>query len=132
MSLLPPEIVETFHDSFDRCRADPKFFDTFYDRLLTVSGDMQDKFKQAELDRLKVMARDAIFLIMMASSGQKHSIEKVNQLGRYHQELNVTPELYDVWLDVLMSVVEETDNRYDAEVDEAWRELMGIGISLMK
>jgi len=62
--------------------------------------------------------------------GQAH-LERIAKLhGR--KELNVQPELYDLWLDCLLRTVKEYDRGYNAKTKRAWYNMMQSGIKFMK
>lgn len=45
--------------------------------------------------------------------------------------LNIEPELYDLWLEALIDTVRECDDQFDAEVEQAWRSILDYGIEYM-
>ncbi|MFT6905519.1 MAG: hypothetical protein ACJAS1_002175 [Oleiphilaceae bacterium] len=40
--------------------------------------------------------------------------------------------MYDIWLDSLISTVEEFDPEFDNDIDQAWREVLAPGIAFIK
>ncbi len=130
--MLRDSDLELFHDSYERCREKESFFDIFYDRFLSASDEIQQLFQGVDLSRVKRMVRDATIYLIMASDGSRLSIKKVESLSNYHHELGVKSAHYDLWLDALMSVVEEVDPKYNQAIDEAWRAVMKIGLDMMK
>ena len=47
-------------------------------------------------------------------------------------ELDIKPELYDLWLDRLVQAVREFDPKFDPEIETAWRRVLRPGIEFMK
>ncbi len=47
-------------------------------------------------------------------------------------ELDIKPELYDLWLDQLVQAVREFDRMFDTEIEAAWRRLLQAGIECVK
>jgi hemoglobin-like flavoprotein len=132
MSLVSEPYLELFHDSFQRCREREDFFDIFYKRFLSSSDDITNIFKDVDVEHVKKMVKDALFIKLMASDGSAFGAKKLMSLGVSHDRYGVRPEHYQLWLDALMSTVEETDPRYDINIDRAWREVMQIGIDIMQ
>jgi len=130
-SLVPEEVVARFHDSFERVRQHPDFFDVFYERFLSCSDEVAAKFNGVDLGRLKSMVREALYLKLLATDGNVPARERLVQLGMKHAAMQIRPELYELWLDALMSVVEEMDPRYDARIEQSWRDVLALGIGIM-
>ena len=131
-SLLSEDTLRHFHDSFDRCQACEGFLDLFYERFLGSSEEIAALFTAVDMARLKRMLRQSLILTMVASEGSKYSRQRLAALGDLHRDAGVSPRHYDLWLDTLVSVVTELDGHFDAQVDRAWRDVMGLGIQLMK
>jgi len=131
MAKVPGDVVERFHDSFDRVKRNPAFFDVFYERFL-ASDEIAEKFEGVDVENVKRMVRDALYLKMMAMDGNPVAVRKLQQLGVFHGRFGVKRDHYDLWLDALLSVVEEMDPHYDTKVDASWRSVMARGIDIMK
>lgn len=121
-----------FHDSLERCRARQDFLDIFYDRLQQLSEEISFLFHNADIQRIKKMIQQSLLLIMMASEGSHYSRKRLNILANQHKSAGIRPEHYTVWLNTLLSVVEEYDPQYNLTIDASWREVLGRGIELMK
>ncbi len=132
MNILDENVIEKFNDSFERCNSDSQFYDLFFIRFMDSSEEIRGIFANSEIGRIKKMMKDALFYKMLASGGALHAIEKLEKLAHFHKDLGIERRHHDHWLDVLMGVVEEVDPRYSAEVDHAWREVLGIGLQIMK
>jgi hypothetical protein len=73
-------------------------------------------------------------MILLASEDEQKGPERYLQyIAARHSasDLNVGSYLYDLWLDSLLQTVKECDSEYNAEVEEAWEDVMGIGIKYM-
>jgi len=70
----------------------------------------------------------------MLAGGGSERIVHLERLARLHSraELDIKPELYDLWLDRLVQAVEEFDPMFDLEIETAWRRLLQPGIEFMK
>ena len=47
-------------------------------------------------------------------------------------ELDIRPELYDLWLDALIATAREHDPDFDAAAEALWRECLRPGIEVMR
>lgn len=126
--------AETFNNSLQRCTAAPQFLDAFYRRFLASSPEVAEKFKHTDFARQKLALKGSLWIMMMADQQQEIWRSHIEQIARRHSrsELDIRPELYDLWLDCLMQTVAEFDPQFGPEVEAAWREILGRGIALMK
>jgi hemoglobin-like flavoprotein len=71
---------------------------------------------------------------MMLTSGESEREAQLESLARRHgrAELDIKPELYDLWLDRLVQAVSEADPKFDAAIEVAWRRVLQPGIDFMK
>ena len=121
-----------FHDSYERCVENSAFLDHFYDRLLNSSTEIASLFEEVDIVRTKKMVRDALIYIMMASDGSKFSTNKIKRLAGQHVGYGVKDHHFETWLDALLAAVEEVDPKFNQSINDAWREVMMVGIALMK
>lgn len=117
--------------SYHRCRQSSGFFDTFYDIFLAKSPEIAAKFAHTGFARQKLMLRESLFEMLNYYCGIESVREEIEQLGIRHQQLEVRPEHYELWLHSLCEAVESHDPRYQEELGEIWREAMRPGIALM-
>lgn len=118
--------------SYGRCCASPDFFDTFYRHFLASSPLIREKFVDTDMAAQKQLLRQGILNLVMHARGMSDS--KLRALGESHsrQRLDIRPELYDLWLDALLLTISEHDKEYDANVGQAWREVLNKGIAVIK
>ena len=71
---------------------------------------------------------------MMLASDESERMVHLERLAKLHSraELDIKPELYDLWLDRLVQAVKEFDPMFDAETGAAWRRMLAPGIEFMK
>jgi hemoglobin-like flavoprotein len=71
---------------------------------------------------------------MMLASGEAERIVHLERLAKLHcrAELDIKPELYDLWLDRLVQAVKEFDPMFNPEIETAWRHVLQSGIEFMK
>ena len=79
------------------------------------------------------MLKTSLYTMMLAGGGSERIVH-LERLARLHSraELDIKPELYDLWLDRLVQAVKEFDPMYDPEIEAAWRRMLQPGIEFMK
>lgn len=125
--------LELFNDSIERCSTSPDFLVRFYTLFLASSATARGKFEHTDL-RLQAKLLKTSLYIMMLASDESERIAHLESLARRHSraELDIHPELYDVWLDRLVDAVREFDPLFDTDTGRAWRRLLQPGIDFMK
>lgn len=129
---LGEHTLATFHDSLDRVLQRSEFFDLFYERLCASSPEIARKFDGVDLRRVKRHVRDSFYLKMMASDGNLRAAARLEKLAEQHAAIDVTRNMHDRWAAVMLTLVEELDPGFDAEVGQSWREILRIGTDIMK
>jgi len=128
-------IDEVFNDSYERCLAKDNFIDRFYERYIASNEDIARKFSHTDVEQQKTMLKASLHMIMaLRLVDAEEAVTYFKRIGVVHgrDHHDIGPELYDLWLTSLMDVVEECDDRYTPEVDNAWRQLLTGGIEIMK
>ena len=118
--------------SYGRCCASPDFFDSFYRHFLASSPQIRDRFANTDMPAQKLLLRQGILNLVMYARGMPDT--KLRALGESHsrERLDIRPELYDLWLDALLLTISEHDKECDADVRQAWREVLNKGIAVIK
>lgn len=110
-----------------------RFFSRFYDRFVPSSPEVTELFKDVDMARQrKILEASLAYMSEFAAFLTK--TEPLERLAERHSRhaIDIDPALYDVWLDMLVETVEESDPEYDDEVGLAWRVVMSPGIAFMK
>jgi hemoglobin-like flavoprotein len=125
--------VELFNDSIERCCCKPEFLRRFYALFLASSDTVAKKFERTDLRKQARLLRTSLYIMMLAS-GESERIVHLERLAKLHSraELDIKPELYDLWLDRLVQAVKEFDPMFDMETETAWRRVLQPGIEIMK
>jgi hemoglobin-like flavoprotein len=125
--------VELFNDSIERCSCRPDFLRRFYTLFLASSDAVAKKFEHTDLRKQARMLRTSLYIMMLAS-GESERIVHLERLAKLHSRANldIKPELYDLWLDRLVLAVKEFDSMFDPETETAWRRVLQPGIEFMK
>ena len=131
---MDDKIIAAFDESLHRCDTNPRFLDIFYEKFLDSSPKVREKFSNTDFSRQKRLLRASFYLILLASEDEKRGPERyLSFLAAHHSSrgLNIGAQLYDLWLDSLLQAVQQCDPKYGPEVEEAWEEVMGVGIRYM-
>ena len=125
--------VELFNDSIERCSCSSDFLSRFYTLFLASSDTVAKKFEHTDLRKQARVLKTSLY-IMMSVCGASEQIVHLEPLAKLHSraELDIKPELYDLWLDRLVQTVKEFDPMFSLEIDAAWRRVLQPGIKFMK
>ncbi len=120
-----------FEASLARCEARKDFFDVFYDRFLGASEEVREKFARTDFARQKELLRVSLHHLLLVARDPKQGPDPyLEDVARRHGagHLEIGAHLYDVWLDSLLATVRECDPECYPEVENAWEDVMMIGI----
>jgi hemoglobin-like flavoprotein len=125
------ERLQEVTSSYYRCRRSDQFVDTFYALFLSKSPRVADKFANTNFKVQKLMLRESLLEMLCFARGMTGTYEQIQKLGKRHRELDVTPEMYVMWLDSLCETIQRHDPEYSPELELLWREAMQEGIDIM-
>jgi hemoglobin-like flavoprotein len=118
--------------SYGRCCASEGFFDSFYRYFLASSPQIRDRFTNTDMPAQKQLLRHGILNLVMYARGMPDT--KLRALGVTHARdgFNIRPELYDLWLVSLQQAIGDHDKACNADILQAWREVLSKGINVIK
>jgi hypothetical protein len=129
--------LEIFTESYQRVVAssqgDKDFFAAFYDAFINDSAVAREKFRGVDMLKQKEHLRKSLDHMVYFSIDRQAS-DEMRRIARAHGRSgkDISPELYESWLDSLVNTVREYDPRFDDEVEIAWRVVLAPGISYMQ
>ncbi len=125
-----PRALQIFDQSLRRCGADARFLDRFYERFLASSPKVGEKFANTDFVRQKRAVLASLHLILLAAQDPESPDRYLREVAGRHSsaQLGIGAELYDLWLDSLLATVREIDPAFGPEVEQAWEDVMAIGI----
>jgi hemoglobin-like flavoprotein len=130
------ERTQTFLDSLNRCLATPHFLEQFYAVFMASSDEVREKFRDVDPVRQARVLADTLYALAVVAQGQEGSPAwgDFPRLAEKHsrRELDIRPELYDLWLECLIGTVGRCDPHYSADIEAAWRETLAIGITYLR
>ncbi len=107
--------------SYYRCRQGERFLDDFYEIFLAKSPEIAQMFAKTDFRLQKLMLRQSLLEVLCFARGIAGTKEEIERLGRLHQELGVTAEMYSLWLDALCEAIQRHDPAYTPELEQHWR-----------
>jgi hemoglobin-like flavoprotein len=132
-----PNYDEIFVESLSRVVGDgaynPEFIRTFYDIFLGTSPAVAEKFQHTDMSAQRTMLHDSL-LIMVDFNRTRVPTPSLEKLAEIHSHRghDVSPALYDLWLDSLVTAVSRHDPCFNDDVDLAWRIALSPGICFMR
>jgi len=130
----PP--VETFLASLRRCLAAPGFLESFYERFMSSSEEVREKFRNSDMKRQARVLEDSLYVVANAVQGEENSLARgalPPLAARHgHRGLDIRPGLYDLWIDCLVETARAHDPQFDAAVESAWRDTLVFGADYMR
>lgn len=128
---------ETFDNSYERIKSAEKdgqsFFDAFYEKFVAASPEIMHAFKHTDMRKQRKMLEKSFYslFIFYATSNENDYLEKIAHRHSKH-DANISPEMYDIWLECLMATVKEFDPHFSRDVELSWRLVLSTGIAYMK
>ena len=128
------ERTSTVAESLARCLDDSRFLDRFYELFVSSSDAVADKFRNTDFDNQKRVLASSLYLMIMAMEGGDAAVAYMERIATRHgrNDLDIRPEMYDVWLDCLVCAASECDPKFSDEIEQDWREVMRFGIEFMR
>lgn len=126
-----------FHESYQRTMGSEseseEFLDAFYDAFMSKSIEIAAKFAHTNMRRQRQMLYRSL-RHMVDFSVERHASEDLRKTAEHHSasQLDINPNLYDIWLDSLIETVQLFDPEFTEEIELAWRVVLAPGIVYMK
>lgn len=124
---------KVFLESLHRCDETGGFIELFYRRFIASSPEVREKFAHTDLEHQQRVLRRSIELCAAACEGEREGLNELTMRARTHDRahLDIRPALYDLWRETLIAAAATCDEAWDAEVERAWREVLGFIIEFM-
>ena len=128
--------VETFLASLKRCLAAPGFLESFYERFVSSSEEVREKFKNTDMKRQVRVLEDSLYVVANAVQGEENSLARgaLPALAVRHsrQGMDIPPRLFDLWIECLLETVRVYDPEYSPAIEEAWRGTVSFGADYIR
>jgi hemoglobin-like flavoprotein len=118
--------IELFNDSFQRCMEERSFLDVFYEHFLGSSKEVRQKFQHTDFRRQKKALRSSLLTTMMAICRREEDLSCLDEVAERHssRDLDIRPELYELWLESMLHAVKTSDRRFDDRTEAVWRKAL--------
>jgi truncated hemoglobin YjbI len=127
-----PEDLAAFHESLARASADARFLDTFYDGFMAASPQIAAIFAGRDMAALKRKLGSSLHVMTLAIDRAPGADMYLDYLARVHERFHIAPEMYDLWLDALVSAAAQCDPAFDDRLRRVWHRVVGAGILAIK
>ena len=128
--------TDVFLASLKRCLGAPGFLVEFYERFVGSSDEVREKFRGVDLKRQARVLEDSLYVVAVAVQGEEGSLARgdLPRLAERHsrRDLDIRPELYDLWAQCLVETAGEHDPLWSDDVAAAWRETLAVGVEYMR
>jgi len=126
-------VNENVRDSFKRCESAGDFADTFYGIFLEKSPEIAELFANTDFKKQRTHLRSSVLLLVSRDINEPKAKHVIGSIGTSHSKanLNIRPELYDVWLESLCETVKQMDPEWSAELETGWRTQVQPGIDVI-
>ena len=111
----------------------PDFIGRFYDLFVGSSETVADKFANTDMLLQKTMLHDS-FTTLLDFNAHRKPTDYMQRLAQVHGRSgnDIPPDLYELWLESLIAVVETFDEEFSRDVELAWRLTLAPGITYLK
>ncbi len=132
--LFDEKTLKLFNNSLERCQADPHFLTLFYRKFVISNEEVRRKFANTDMDKQKMMLHASLYMIMLSAQNNEAASLYLERIAKRHskKELDIKPELYDLWLATLIETVKETDSDFNEEIEIAWNKVITYGVNYLK
>ncbi len=124
-----------FHESYLRAvvGASEVFFDSFYKRFTAANPEVSQAFSHTDMQRQKSMLQESL-LYMIDFANSKIASQKIQGVASRHgiDGMNISPHLFDLWVDCLVETVREFDPQVTPNIEIAWRVHLASGVVFLK
>ncbi len=119
-------------ESYARCLRSPRFFPSFYERLLESDPAVPPMFAETEFPRQYKLLQHGLGLLL--SYGNKRDDALLERIAARHSAsaLNISAGMYALFLESLLATIREYDSRCTEETEAAWREALRPGVEFMQ
>lgn len=124
---------DLFLQSLNRCAEFEKFIPSFYDRFLSESDEIRDKFRHTDFKTQNRMLLRSLRLAAGATAGEPEALRELKERAKTHDRyhLNIEKRLYDQWRSAIIETARKFDDQWDNKIENAWYTILGHVIAHM-
>jgi hemoglobin-like flavoprotein len=105
----------------------------FYEIFLDADPRFRVMFRNTDFIKQRELLTHGILILLQYSEGVTTGEMAVRRIGELHrpEKINVTPDMYPIWVNSLMKAVAELDPEFTPELERQWRNALQKGIDTM-
>jgi hemoglobin-like flavoprotein len=127
-------IVDEVKKSLGRCLHEGDVFDAFYRVFLEQDPRIPERFTNTDWEEQKRLLRHGVNNVIAFHDGSytaRNALERIRYThGR--DRLNIPPDLYDFWIESMITAVRQFDPEFDTRLEESWRQLLREGVDFVR
>lgn len=125
--------IALVQNSYGRCLSNGNMLETFYQKFLSSSHEVAERFKNTDFEQQHKLLRHGINLMIIYAAGNIAGQSGLRRIKESHSRvrLNIEPRFYILWKGALLSAIIQHDNKFDRETREAWNEVLDRGIDFV-
>ncbi|NQV26228.1 MAG: globin [Rhodopirellula sp.] len=110
-----------------------KFIPAFYDRFLSSSDEIRNKFTHTNFQKQNEMLLKSLKLAAAATAGDLEGLQEIKARAESHDRhhLNIQPRLYEHWRVALIDTARVHDKQWNTAIEDAWNVILGHVIHRM-
>jgi len=119
------------HESYLRAGG-RDFVSSFYDKLMETSEEIREKFEHINMEeQTDILAHSIVMSFLFVDKNHQTAANTLNKVRESHNRdhLNITPELYDLWLDCMVETVSTCDPHANKQLLSDWHEVMSVAVN---
>jgi hemoglobin-like flavoprotein len=118
--------------SFSRTN-DRAFGKKFYEKLLDADPKIAALFKNTDFTKQYELLVHGIIVLIDYAEGNAMGQLAIKRLAEKHsrKKLNVSPQLYSLWIDCFVKTMAELDPKFTPDLGRQWRATLQQGIDAM-
>jgi hemoglobin-like flavoprotein len=105
----------------------------FYELFLAADPRFKEMFRKTDFIKQGELLTHGILVLLQYADGAATGEMAVRRIGELHRpdKINVTPDMYPIWVDCLMKAISEIDPEFTPELERQWRRALQKGIDTM-
>lgn len=121
---VPPK--DLFLHSLERCKVNEDFIKAFYEQFISSSEEVANKFRKTDFEHQNNMLLKSLETAAHAVAGDGEALKRLHAQAERHSryDLNIQPELYDLWLTSIVETASHFDPYWNQTVEKAWRKVL--------
>jgi len=129
--MLIHQKAKRVHQSYIRAGS-KKLVSEFYVRLMDSSAEIRKKFEGVDMtDQASFLAHAIVMSFLFIDKNQHLAKKCLDDVRKTHAQnnLNIAPELYDIWLECLLETVSLCDPHANDALLTDWHDVMSVAIT---